>query len=142
MWYIYISNGFCKRAAASSLAQARSKNNKWIIWLDLIMAKVFSESFYNSKAWKKCRASYIRKRIMVDGGMCEKCHEQEGYIVHHKILLTPDNINNPGITLNHSNLAYVCKPCHDLEDGHGVRKKDYPIIMFDALGDPIPPINH
>ena len=103
------------------------------------MAQDFSEAFYRGKAWKQCRASYISKRMMIDGGLCEQCHERQGYIVHHKIKLTPENIGDPDIALNHSRLAYVCKPCHDLEEGHGVRPKDYPLLKFDERGDPIPP---
>ena len=33
-------------------------------------------------------------------------------IVHHKIELTPDNIDNPLITLDFSNLEAVCRECH------------------------------
>ena len=63
------------------------------------MAKEFAKAFYNSKRWKDCRRAYIAKRIAIDGGMCETCHEVPGYIVHHKIELTPDNINDPDIAL-------------------------------------------
>ena len=58
------------------------------------MAKEFARAFYNSKRWKDCRRAYIAKRISIDGGMCETCHEVPGYIVHHKIELTPDNISD------------------------------------------------
>ena len=81
--------------------------------------KEFAKGFYNSAAWRKCRRAYIDSRIMVDGGMCEICGERVGYIVHHKELLTPTNITDPNITLSFDNLQYVCKPCHDEEEGHG-----------------------
>ena len=35
------------------------------------MAREFAKKFYNSKAWRKCRATYIEHRVAVDGGMCE-----------------------------------------------------------------------
>lgn len=79
------------------------------------MAKEFAKSFYNSKAWKKCRAAYIAYRRQVDGGICESCHEAPGYIVHHKIELTPDNINDPDIALNFKNFKYDCHVCHQKE---------------------------
>lgn len=79
------------------------------------MAQEFAKSFYNSKAWKLCRASYISKRITIDGGMCETCHQELGKIVHHKEWLTPENINNPYIALNHDNLKYDCQTCHNQE---------------------------
>lgn len=103
------------------------------------MAQKFAEAFYRSKQWRKCRASFIKERIMIDGGLCMKCRERQGYIVHHKIILTPENIKDPEIALNHKFLAFECKPCHDLEEGHGVRRKDYPLLRFDDAGDPIPP---
>ncbi len=61
------------------------------------VAKEFAKAFYNSKKWKQCRAAYIAHRQAIDGGLCESCHEAPGYIVHHKIELTPDNINDPDI---------------------------------------------
>ena len=82
------------------------------------MAKEFAKSFYNSKKWLKAREEYIAERILVDGGLCEDCHQQLGYIVHHKAELTPDNINNLDITLNKNNFSYVCKACHDKKEGH------------------------
>lgn len=75
--------------------------------------KEFAKEFYKGKAWKACRSSYINKRLMIDGGMCERCGKRIGYIVHHKILLNNQNIKDPDISLNHCNLEYVCKECHD-----------------------------
>ena len=72
----------------------------------------FATSFYKSKQWKKCRKLYAASV----GGLCEICWENgvvvPGEIVHHKIHLTPDNIDNPGITLNWDNLQLVCRDCH------------------------------
>lgn len=79
------------------------------------MAKDFAKAFYNSSKWKRCRNAYIAKRIAVDGGMCETCREAVGYIVHHVIELTPENINDPDISLNHFNLKYDCHICHQKE---------------------------
>lgn len=80
------------------------------------MAREFAKGFYNSKQWKQCRAAYIKYRQSVDGGMCETCHQKPGYIVHHKTELSPDNINNPDITLSFSNLKYDCHICHNKEN--------------------------
>lgn len=102
------------------------------------MAKEWSKAFYNSKAWKRCRDSYIASRIAVDGGTCEECREEQGYIVHHTNILTPKNINNPDITLNHKLMKYVCKSCHDKYEGHGVgHDKVKPLCIFDENGQPI-----
>lgn len=101
------------------------------------MAKEFAKIFYNSNKWKKCRNSYIQYRIMINGGLCEECRERLGFIVHHKIILTQQNINNPDIALNCEYLEYVCKDCHDKFEGHGVGHGEKPIVIFNEQGEPI-----
>lgn len=98
------------------------------------MAQAWAKQFYNSKAWKSCRSSYIARRVSIDGGMCEDCKERLGYIVHHRIELTEQNIKNPYVSLNHSNLRYVCKVCHDTYDGHGVDGRKPLLCVFDQSG--------
>lgn len=99
------------------------------------MAKEFAKAFYNSKAWEHCRDSYIARRVTIDGGLCETCHDALGYIVHHKEPLTPENIKDPTIALNHELLEYDCKQCHDRKEGHGVGKEMVPVICaFDDDG--------
>lgn len=74
------------------------------------MAKIWAKKLYNSVAWKNCRASYIAKVF----GLCEgKDCGKPGYIVDHIIELTPENINDVDITLNHNNLQYLCLECHN-----------------------------
>lgn len=74
--------------------------------------KDFAQILYNTKAWKDCRISYLR---MV-GGLCEDCLKDglhvPAEIIHHKVELTPDNINNPSITMSFDNLHAVCRNCH------------------------------
>lgn len=89
------------------------------------MARDFAKAFYGSKAWKKTRAAY-RKAA---GGLCERCFSKgiitPGEIVHHKIEITPDNINDPTITLSFNNLELVCRECHteEHEDIYAIHKK-------------------
>lgn len=106
------------------------------------MAKSWAKAFYNSKAWRRCRDSYIAQRTLEDGGLCEICREELGYIVHHVRELTPSNISDPNISLNHSNLRYVCKKCHDKE--HGVFCESEREYFFDESGNihPIPPVKN
>lgn len=77
------------------------------------MAKEYAKAFYRSKAWIKCRNSYIQ----LVGGLCERCSSKgkivPGYIVHHKKHLSPNNINDPNVTLNYDNLEYLCLDCHN-----------------------------
>ena len=101
--------------------------------------KDFAKAFYQSRQWKDCRAAYIAARIQIDGGMCEVCHENPGYIVHHKTKLTPENIHDPSVALNPDLLSYECKACHDAHEGHGLNKAKPLRCAFDAEGQPVEP---
>lgn len=66
--------------------------------------------------------------------MCQMCHRNLGYIVDHIKELTPDNITDPEISLNHSNLQYLCHDCHNTKTfGGGLPVADG--LMFDDLGN-------
>lgn len=90
--------------------------------------KTFAAEFYKSGAWVACRASYIKAHPL-----CEDCLSQGCYspaeIVHHITPLTPENINDPKITLSFSNLRAVCRECHAA--AHGARQRRY---KLDELG--------
>lgn len=101
------------------------------------MAKEFAKAFYSSARWKKCRDTFIQNRMLEDGGLCQECKEQLGYIVHHKEHLTPENINNPNVTLNENNLEWVCKECHDRL--HNVFQREERKYYFDKEGNFIVP---
>ena len=91
------------------------------------MAQKFSESFYNSKEWRKCREGFLKKKFHT----CEHCGRY-AFIVHHKKPLTPGNINNPYISLNWDNLKALCLMCH--QDIHDVNKPTADGIKFDNTG--------
>ena len=103
------------------------------------MAKEFSYKFYHSQAWKDCKASYIRKMDRPVRGLCEICYKEGkhtlGKELHHKIPLTPYNIHDREITLNHKNLILLCFDCHQRQ--HGKRKNDRQYI-FDEQGNILP----
>lgn len=101
------------------------------------MAKEWARIFYNSKQWKQCRESYIKERIRIDGGLCEQCHQNPGYMLHHKVILTKENISNPDVTLNWELLNWECKSCHDREEGHFINKKTGTLCKFDKDGQPV-----
>lgn len=97
------------------------------------MARDFARQFYKSAAWQHCRDSFIAYRRSIDGGICQRCHDAPGYIVHHRIYLTPRNILDPNVALNFDNLEYVCHDCHNLEHQGGK-----PLLCrFDEQGRPI-----
>ena len=98
------------------------------------MARDFAKKFYNSKEWKKCREAYKQSRF----GICERCLKEGKYVageeVHHKIYLTPENINDPDITLSFGNLELLCASCHSKEH----MSKYSPLregLRFDNLGN-------
>ena len=74
--------------------------------------KDYAKGFYKSAAWKSCRATYAAYRH----GLCEICLARgiykPGEIVHHKVHITPENINDPTVTLDWKNLQCLCRDCH------------------------------
>lgn len=68
--------------------------------------------FYNSPAWKKTREAYTRSV----GGLCERCLAKgvitPAELVHHKVPLTDDNIEDLSISLDWNNLQALCRKCH------------------------------
>lgn len=76
------------------------------------MAKEYARAFYNSPAWKHTRKAYASSV----GGLCERCLRSgiytPGVIVHHIRHLTPENITDPNVALDWSNLELVCRDCH------------------------------
>ena len=91
------------------------------------MAKQWAKGFYKSKRWQTVRESYIASVH----GLCELCGDA-GYIVHHITELTPENIGDPDVSLNHTNLQYLCLTCHNQEHGAG---NTVPGIRFDEDGN-------
>ena len=70
------------------------------------------ERFYTTTAWRKCRKAVLAEH----GGLCQICMGR-GLIepavhVHHKIPLTSENVNDPRIALDSSNLMALCEECH------------------------------
>ena len=97
--------------------------------------KDWAERFYKGTAWQKCRESFISERIGIDGGLCQRCRQRLGYIVHHRIELTPKNIGDPDVALCHRNLEYLCHECHNEE--HNVFRPADRKVLFDDDGNVI-----
>lgn len=89
----------------------------------------FAEKFYKSQAWKNCREAYAKSQ----GGLCERCRAMgkivPGEIVHHKIAITKNNIDDPKITLATSNCQLLCRDCHA-----AVHKKNITRYFIDENG--------
>ena len=90
------------------------------------------ERFYTSRAWRKCRADFVKSK----GRMCEECwangiietgSKDRPLEVHHKIALTDQNINNPAITFGWDNLQLLCKDCHDKKKDRAQRARRWTV---------------
>lgn len=83
----------------------------------MLMSRGRQSEFYKTKLWQNCRDEYLKSV----GGLCEKCKAKgeivPAIIVHHKIHLNAQNIDDPSITLNFDNLEALCRKCHGEEHG-------------------------
>lgn len=75
----------------------------------------WAKGFYKSKRWQHARAAYLKSRQE----LCERCLRRglitPATMVHHKIYLTEQNINDPRIALDFGNLEALCRQCHEEE---------------------------
>ena len=75
----------------------------------------FAKAFYKSKAWEQTRTAYAASV----GWLCEDCLARglivPGKVIHHITPLTPQNIDDPRVTLSWDNLRLVCQDCHAAE---------------------------
>ncbi|GLY09586.1 HNH endonuclease [Pseudobacillus badius] len=88
-----------------------------------------AKRFYKSRAWRKCRDAYFTSQH----GLCERC-QQPGLIVHHKVYIDGQNINDASVTLNHENLELLCQTCHNREHFGGADATREG-LRFDENGD-------
>ena len=126
--------GRVRRRAGKLLAREFGTGNTFQVERRTAVAREFAKWFYNSAAWRRCRNAFFRARF----GLCERCGKP-GLIVHHKKLLTPENINDPTVTLNWDNLELLCQDCHNREHGGASTAEG---VAFDQSGDVIhtPPL--
>ena len=87
----------------------------------VFMARDFAVAFYHSPAWLHNRKAYMEMVVdtpfgLVPPGMCERCFERgelvPAKVVHHKVHLTPENIDDPHVTLAYDNMQRLCQDCH------------------------------
>jgi 5-methylcytosine-specific restriction endonuclease McrA len=79
--------------------------------------------------------AWVPSSSVVPPGMCERCFARGELnvadIVHHKVHLTPKNINDTRVTLSYDNLQRLCRDCHAVvHSGHGE-----PRATFDESGN-------
>ncbi len=92
--------------------------------------KLWAEWFYKSKAWIECRLPFLQSKFFI----CERC-EGAANIAHHIEYLTPENINDPRITLSWTNLEAVCQDCHNKEHHGSKESATGDGLCFNKYGD-------
>lgn len=75
-------------------------------------------SFYRSDEWAKFREYVINKRTTPEGLILDEVTgkpilKRYDIILHHKIILTEQNVNDPSITLNEDNIQIVSHKTHN-----------------------------
>ena len=105
----------------------------------------FAHAFYHSRAWADVRA-FVWSR---SSGLCERClgrgFVKPADVVHHKVPLSVENMDDPTISLNPDNLIALCDECHtEVHNELGVgafeapRKEVELRVRFDEEGNVIP----
>lgn len=98
--------------------------------------------FYRQSRWIKLRKALKHERVNAEGLLlCEHCGKPilKDYdaILHHKIELTPQNVNDDSIAYNPDNLAFVHARCHnDIHNRFGGRVKGYQRKVYYVYGAP------
>lgn len=96
-------------------------------------------SFYRSREWEKLRETIIADRIHDDGFVYDEVTEKPitrayDIILHHKIELTEENVNDYDISLNPQNIMIVSHKTHNyLHDKLGYSRRE----VFLVYGAPL-----
>lgn len=104
----------------------------------------FAHRFYHSRSWQDVRAFVLDRAH----GLCERCMERgeitPADVVHHKVPLSVENMDDPSISLDPSNLMALCDDCHTevhRELGIGAfgpkARAQEPRVAFDEEGNVI-----
>ena len=106
------------------------------------VARDFAKAFYKSGAWLRNRKLYMQQPVdtpfgIVPPGMCERCYANgeltPAKVVHHITHLSPENIDDPHVTLSFDNFQRLCQDCHAIvHSGHEPTR-----ARFDANGNVI-----
>jgi len=76
--------------------------------------------------------------MVVPPGICERCFQMGEFtpatLVHHKTHLTPENVDDPHVTLSYDNFQRLCQDCHAaVHSGQSA-----PRVTFDERGYVMP----
>ena len=88
------------------------------------------DAFYHSKAWRDL--SYL---LRLNSGKCQRCGrvaDMKQLHAHHKVLLTPSNVNDVSISLNPDKIEILCNSCHDEEHNRFGYAEHHIYIIYGA----------
>lgn len=72
---------------------------------------------------------------IVPPGMCERCFSRGVFrpakVVHHIEHVTPENVNDPHVTLSYDNFQRLCQDCHAAVHAGGEESR----VTFDEFGN-------
>lgn len=72
---------------------------------------------------------------IVPPGMCERCFQRgdlhAAKVVHHIIHLTPENVDDPHISLSFDNFQRLCQDCHAAVHSSAPESR----VTFDEMGN-------
>ena len=88
------------------------------------------DAFYHSKAWRDL--SYL---LRLKSGKCQRCGriaDMKQLHAHHKVLLTPSNVNDVSISLNPDYIEILCNSCHDEEHNRFGYTEHHIYIIYGA----------
>lgn len=88
------------------------------------------DAFYHSKAWRDL--SYL---LRLNSGKCQRCGriaDMKQLHAHHKVILTPLNVNDTSISLNPDNIEILCNSCHDEEHNRFGYAEHHIYIIYGA----------
>ena len=95
--------------------------------------------FYNSKAWIRCKETYL-ERV---NHLCERCLAkgiyEPAYFVHHKKYLTDENFGDQALMFGFDNLEALCFACHNEEHGTVKNQRRWKFIDGELVTREIPP---
>ena len=95
--------------------------------------------FYRSREWLEFRDYLINKRMRADGFVYDEITgkpivNKYDIILHHKIELTLENVNDCNITLNESNIQIVSHKTHDeIHERYGTYTRHIYIVYGSAF---------
>ena len=95
--------------------------------------------FYSRKQWIECKNEYLKSV----NHLCERCLKAgriiSADIVHHKVYMNENTVNDPALAYGFDNLEALCLDCHNKEHFGTAEEKRYQFVngklVIDTRGE-------